>query len=122
MRNYRKEIHGIIHNTGGGQTKILNYGKGIKYTKNNLFQIPKIFEVIQSSSETQWKEMFQVFNMGHRMEIYCDETIAQDIIKISKKYEVESKIIGYCQLSPSKHQNLLEIKSEFGSFNYDQKA
>ena len=121
LRTHRKEIHGIIHNTGGGQTKILNYGKGIKYTKNNLFQIPKIFEIIQSSSETQWKEMFQVFNMGHRMEIYCDETTAQDIIKISKKYNVDSKIIGYCQNSPSKHQNLLEIKSEFGSFKYDQK-
>jgi phosphoribosylformylglycinamidine cyclo-ligase len=122
LKNHRKEIHGIIHNTGGGQTKILNYGKGIEYTKNNLFQIPKIFEIIQRSSETHWKEMFQVFNMGHRMEIYCDETIAHDIIKISKKYKVDSKIIGYCQSSPSKHQNLLEIKSEFGSFNYDQKT
>jgi phosphoribosylformylglycinamidine cyclo-ligase len=121
LRNHRKEIHGLIHNTGGGQTKILNYGEGIKYTKNNLFRIPKIFEIIQSSSETQWKEMFQVFNMGHRMEIYCDETTAQDIIKISKKYNVDSKIIGYCQNSPSTHQNLLEIKSEFGSFKYDQK-
>jgi len=121
LRKHRKEIHGLIHNTGGGQTKILNYGKGIKYTKNNLFRIPKIFEIIQSSSETQWKEMFQVFNMGHRMEIYCDETTAQDIIKISKKYNIDSKIIGYCQNSPSTHQNLLEIKSEFGSFKYDQK-
>jgi phosphoribosylformylglycinamidine cyclo-ligase len=121
LRNHRKEIHGLIHNTGGGQTKTLNYGKGIKYTKNNLFRIPKIFEIIQSSSETQWKEMFQVFNMGHRMEIYCDETTAQDIIKISKKYNVDSKIIGYCQNSPSTHQNLLEIKSEFGYFKYDQK-
>ena len=120
LKNHQKEIHGIIHNTGGGQTKILNYGKGIKYIKNNLFQIPKIFEVIQNSSETQWNEMFQVFNMGHRMEIYCNETIAQDIIKISRKYKVESKIIGYCQDSPKKTQNLLEIKSEFGSFNYEQ--
>ncbi|MHA1234530.1 MAG: phosphoribosylformylglycinamidine cyclo-ligase, partial [Promethearchaeota archaeon] len=97
------------------------YGKGIKYTKNNLFQIPKIFEIIQTSSETQWKEMFQVFNMGHRMEIYCDETTAQDIIKISKKYNIDSKIIGFCQNSTSKSQNLLEIKSEFGSFSYNQK-
>ena len=120
LENFREDIHGIIHNTSGGHIKTLNFGRGIKYIKNNLFKTPKIFEIIQSSSETQWKEMFQVFNMGHRMEIYCDETTAQDIIKISKKYNVESKIIGFCQNSPSKHQNLLEIKSEFGSFDYEQ--
>ncbi|MFX0002714.1 MAG: AIR synthase related protein [Candidatus Hodarchaeota archaeon] len=119
VEKYRNDIHGIIHNTGGGQTKILKFGKGIKYIKNNLFRIPKIFELIQRSSETQWNEMFSVFNMGHRMEILCHESIASEIIKIAKNYEIESKIIGYCEKSPQKEKNSLEIKSEFGSFIYD---
>ena len=118
LKNYREEIHGIIHNTGGGQTKILNFGKGITYLKNNLFKIPEIFEIIKKSSETLWKEMYQVFNMGHRMEICCDESIAKEIIDVAKKYNIESKIIGQCEKSSYKNKNQLEIKSEFGSFNY----
>ncbi len=119
LKKYREEIHGMIHNTGGGQTKILNFGKGITYLKNNLFKIPKIFEIIKTSSETLWKEMYQVFNMGHRMEICCDELIAKEIIDIAKKYNIKSKIIGQCEKSSYKNKNQLEIKSEFGSFNYD---
>ena len=118
LKRYRTKIHGIIHNTGGGQTKNLNYGKGIKYIKNNLFSLPKIFEIIQTSSETQWKEMFSVFNMGHRMELYCEEALAKEIIKIAKKYNVESKIVGHCEKSPLKDKNIVEINSEFGSFKY----
>ena len=118
LKEFRNEIHGIIHNTGGGQTKILNFGKGIKYNKNNLFRIPKIFELIQRSSETQWKEMFSVFNMGHRMELLCDESISPEIMKIAKKYKIDSKIIGYCEKSPIKGKNVLDLKSEFGSFTY----
>ncbi len=118
LKKYREEIHGIIHNTGGGQTKILNFGKGMTYLKNNLFKIPKIFEIIKKSSETLWKEMYQVFNMGHRMEICCDESIAKEIMDIAKKYNIESKIIGQCEKSSHKNKNQLEIKSEFGSFNY----
>ncbi len=118
LKEFRNEIHGIIHNTGGGQTKILNFGKGIKYNKNNLFRIPKIFEIIQRSSETQWKEMFSVFNMGHRMELLCDESITPEIMKIAKKYKIDSKIIGYCEKSPIKGKNVLNLKSEFGSFTY----
>ncbi|MFW9999022.1 MAG: AIR synthase related protein [Candidatus Hodarchaeota archaeon] len=119
LKKYRKEIHGIIHNTGGGQTKILKFGKNLKFVKNNLFRIPKIFELIQRSSETQWKEMYSVFNMGHRMELLCNESIAPEIIKITKKYKLDSKIIGYCEKSPKKNKNILEIKSEFGSFTYN---
>ena len=119
LKKHREEIHGMIHNTGGGQTKILNFGKGITYLKNNLFKIPKIFEIIKKSSETLWKEMYQVFNMGHRMEICCDESIAKEIIDIAKKYDIESKIIGQCEKSSYKNKNQLEIKSEFGSFNYN---
>lgn len=119
LKNYRKDIHGIIHNTGGGQTKILKFGNGIKYIKNNLFMIPKIFEIIQRSSEIKWKEMYSVFNMGHRMELLCNESIAQEIIQIAKKFNIDSKIIGHCEKSPTKGKNVLEIKSEFGTFNYD---
>ena len=119
LKTYRREIHGIIHDTGGGQTKILNYGKGIRYIKHNLFQVPKIFEIIQRSSETQWKEMYQVFNMGNRMEILCDESIAKEIIKVAKKYDIESKIIGQCEKSGLKSENELEILSEHGKFKYN---
>ncbi len=118
LKKFRNEIHGMIHNTGGGQTKNLNYGRSIKYIKNNLFTLPKIFGIIQESSEIRWKEMYSVFNMGHRMEIFCNESIATDIIKIAKKYNIESKIIGQCEKSPIHDKNLVEIKSQFGSFNY----
>ncbi len=120
LKNYRASIHGIIHNTGGGQTKDLNYGRGIKYVKDNFFKIPRIFEIIQRSSETSWKEMYQVFNMGHRMEFFTNEEIAKEIIKIANKFNVESKIIGYCDNSPSDSENHLVINSEFGSFNYSR--
>ncbi|MFX1366269.1 MAG: AIR synthase related protein [Promethearchaeota archaeon] len=119
LKDYRNEIHAIIHNTGGGQTKILKFGKGIKYVKNNLFSIPNIFKLIQSSSATQWKEMYSVFNMGHRIEILCDESFSSEIIKIAKKYNIDSKIIGYCEKSPIKGKNILYLKSEVGSFTYD---
>ena len=118
LKSYRDQIHGMIHNTGGGQTKNLNYGKEIKYIKNNLFSLPIIFEIIQESSETLWKEMFQVFNMGHRLEVYCNESIANEIIQIAKKYKIDSKIIGQCEKSPIKNKNIVEIKSQFGSFTY----
>ena len=118
FKDYREKINGIIHNTGGGQTKVLNFGQGIKYIKNDMFKVPKIFELIQDSSGTQWKEMYGVFNMGHRMEIYCDESIAKEIIKISRKHGVNAQIIGYCERSHLKNKNALEITSEYGRFEY----
>ncbi|MHA1671000.1 MAG: AIR synthase related protein [Promethearchaeota archaeon] len=118
LRVFRKEIHGIIQNTGGGQTKVLNFGKGIKYIKNNLFKTPKIFEIIQNSSETPWREMYQVFNMGNRLEIYCSESNAKKIMEICRKFAIESKIIGFCEDSPREKKNFVKIKSEFGSFEY----
>ncbi|MFW9947079.1 MAG: AIR synthase-related protein [Candidatus Odinarchaeota archaeon] len=119
LKRYKKEIHGIIHNTGGGQTKVLKFGTGLKYIKDNLFKLPKIFQIIQKSSETSWNEMYQVFNMGHRMEIYCNDSISKDIIDIAKKYKIDSKIIGQCEKSSKKNKNTVEIKSEFGYFNFN---
>ena len=118
--NYRKDINAIIHNTGGGQTKVLKFGNGISYIKNNLFKLPKIFEIIQNSSETHWREMYQVFNMGHRLELYCKESIAKQVIEICKKFKIHAKVIGQCEKSHKGNKNLLEIKSEFGSFSYGE--
>ena len=118
--NYRKDINAIIHNTGGGQTKVLKFGNGVLYIKNNLFKPPKIFEIIQNSSETHWREMFQVFNMGHRLELYCKESIAKQIIEICNKFKIQAKIIGQCEKSHKGNKNFLEIKSEFGSFSYGE--
>jgi phosphoribosylformylglycinamidine cyclo-ligase len=118
LKKYRKSINGLIHNTGGGQTKVLNFGKNIRFIKNSLFSLPKIFEIIQNSSETQWKEMYQVFNMGHRLEIYCNENIANEIIHIAKKYDINAKIIGHCEDSTNANKNELVIQSQFGEFKY----
>jgi phosphoribosylformylglycinamidine cyclo-ligase len=112
------KIHGIIHNTGGGQTKVLNFGNNLRYTKDNMFEIPEIFKVIQASSKTSWREMYKVFNMGHRMEIMCDEEVAYKIIKIAQNYNIDSKIIGYCKKIKG-DRNQLEIKTEFGDFKYN---
>jgi len=120
LLNHRKDIHAIIHNTGGGQTKVLKFGNGILFIKNNLFKLPKIFEIIQNSSETHWREMYQVFNMGNRLELYCKESIAKQIIEICNNFKIQAKIIGQCEKSQKGNKNLLEIKSEFGSFSYGE--
>jgi phosphoribosylformylglycinamidine cyclo-ligase len=116
---FRYDIHGIIHNTGGGQTKDLNFGNGIHYIKDDLFELPSIFEIIQASSQTTWREMYQVFNMGHRLEIFCKESISNEIIELSEKYHIKAKIIGFCEESESKNQNSLTINSPFGKFTYN---
>ncbi|MBY9008107.1 MAG: phosphoribosylformylglycinamidine cyclo-ligase [Candidatus Lokiarchaeota archaeon] len=119
LKKYQKQINAIIHNTGGGQTKCMNFGKNVKYIKNNLFPLPKIFKIIQKSSKASWEEMYRVFNMGHRMELYCNKSISKDIINIAKKFDIEAKIIGYCEKTPQKNKNFLEIQSEFGNFSYN---
>jgi len=118
LKKFKGEIHGIIHNTGGGQTKNLHYGKGIHYIKDNLLEVPPIFTIIQESSETQWKEMYSVFNMGHRMEVYCEESLAKEIIDLCKPYNIEAQIIGHCEKSPS-GTNKVEINSPYGTFEYE---
>ncbi len=118
LKSYRKEINGIIHNTGGGQTKVLKFGAGIKYVKDNLFESPPIFKIIRESSNSSWKEMYQVFNMGHLMEIYCNESVCDDIINIARRYGVDAKVIGNCEKSPLKNKNILEIITPFGTLEY----
>ncbi len=110
-----QEIHGMVHCSGGGQTKILHFIDNLHVIKDNLFDIPPLFKMIQEQSNTDWKEMYQVFNMGHRMELYVPKEIAFDIIEISNQFKVDAKIIGYVEESASKK---LTINSPFGIFGY----
>lgn len=110
-----KTIHGMVHCSGGAQTKILHFIDNLHIVKDNMFDIPPLFKLIQEQSKTDWKEMYQVFNCGHRMEIYVSPETATDIIEISKSFNVDAKIIGRVEASESKK---LTIKSEFGVFKY----
>ncbi|HUX55355.1 MAG TPA: AIR synthase related protein [Bacteroidales bacterium] len=109
------EVHGMIHCSGGGQTKVLHSIDKLHIIKNDLFSIPPLFRIIHEQSGTDWKEMYKVFNMGHRFEIYTREENASDIIKIAAGFNLEAKIIGHCEPSDRKK---LTISSEFGSFEY----
>ncbi len=115
FETYRDQVHGMIHCSGGGQTKVLNFIQNMEVIKNNLFPTPPLFKLIQEESATNWEEMYRVFNMGHRMELYIPEKIAQAIIQISKSFNVDAKVIGYCKSSSGKK---LIIKSEFGEYTY----
>ncbi|CAM4290004.1 AIR synthase related protein [Gillisia limnaea] len=110
-----KEINGMVHCSGGAQTKILHFIDDLHIIKDDLFEVPPLFKLIQEESKTDWKEMYQVFNMGHRMELYVDENIADEIINISRSFNVDAKIIGRVEASESKK---LTIRSEFGEFTY----
>lgn len=116
LRKYSsKDIHGMIHCSGGAQTKILHFVENLHIVKDNLFPVPPLFRLIQEQSGTGWQEMYQVFNCGHRMELYVNESIAQDLMDISESFGVEAKIIGRVEDSPSKK---LTITSEYGTFLY----
>ena len=108
-------IHGMVHCSGGAQTKILHFVEKLHIIKDNLFPVPPLFQLIQEQSKTDWKEMYQVFNCGHRMEIYVPENIAQDIIAISKSFNVEAQIVGRVEAADSKK---LTITSAYGVFEY----
>lgn len=110
-----KDIHGMVHCSGGAQTKILHFIDDLHIIKDNLFPIPPLFKLIQEQSKTDWKEMYQVFNCGHRMELYVPSEIANDIIEISKSFNVEAQIVGRVEAS---EQKKLTITTEFGKFEY----
>ena len=112
---FRSQIHGIIHCSGGAQTKVLNFIDNLHILKDNMFPTPPLFKLIQEQSGTDWKEMYQVFNMGHRLEVYLPETFAEDLIQISKSFGVDARIIGRCETSEKK---MLTIVSEHGVFGY----
>ena len=109
------EVHGMVHCSGGAQTKILHFIDNLHIVKDNLFPVPPLFKLIQEQSKTDWKEMYQVFNCGHRMELYVSPEIAESIIKISKSYNVNAQVIGRVEASDSKK---LTIESQNGTFIY----
>ena len=115
LEKHRSDIHGMVHCSGGAQTKVLHYVDDVHVIKDNLFEIPPLFDLIQKESNTDWKEMYKVFNMGHRMELYVPQEIADSIIAISNSFGVEAKVIGRVEAYEGKK---LTIKSPFGEFIY----
>jgi phosphoribosylformylglycinamidine cyclo-ligase len=115
LDTYRSQIHGMVHCSGGAQTKVLHFVENLHIIKNNLFPIPPLFKLIQEESKTSWQEMYKVFNMGHRMELYVPQEIAADLIQISKSFGVDAQIIGYVEAAEKKQ---VTIRSEFGEFVY----
>ena len=111
----RPEIHGMVHCTGGAQTKVLHFvGGNCRVVKDNMFPVPPLFRIIKEQSGTDWQEMYKVFNMGHRMEIYVRPEIAEQVIAISKSFNIDAQVIGHIE----EGQKSLTIKSEYGEFNY----
>ena len=111
----RPNIHGMVHCSGGAQTKILHFVENVHVIKDNLFPIPPLFKTIQEQSGTDWAEMYKVFNMGHRLEVYLPEEFANEIIEISKSFGIDAQIVGRVEASDHTH---LTIKSEKGTFEY----
>ncbi|MEC8536568.1 MAG: AIR synthase-related protein, partial [Bacteroidota bacterium] len=108
-------IHGIVHCSGGAQTKILHFIDQLHVIKDNMFEVPPLFKLIQQQSKTNWKEMYQVFNCGHRMELYVAAEVAETMIATASEFNVAAQVIGRVECSESKK---LTIKSEFGTFEY----
>jgi phosphoribosylformylglycinamidine cyclo-ligase len=115
LDDYRAQVHGMVHCSGGAQTKVLHFIDDLHIIKDNLFPVPPLFKLIQEESKTSWQEMYKVFNMGHRMELYVPQEIAQHIIDISKSFNVDAQIIGRVEAAEKKQ---VTIRSEFGEFVY----
>lgn len=116
LKDLRAEIHGMIHCSGGAQTKVLHFiGDNLHVVKDNMFPIPPLFKLIQEQSQTDWSEMYKVFNMGHRMEIYLPEQFANQVIELSKSFNIDAQIVGRVEEATTKG---LTIESEFGRYNY----
>ena len=115
LREHRKKIHGLIHVTGGGQTKALKFVQNVHILKENLFELPPLFQLIQESSKTTWREMYHVFNMGHRMEIYLPARHADAVMAVAEKYGIQARVIGRVQRAQGEK---MTVKSPFGKFEY----
>nr|WP_246496454.1 AIR synthase-related protein [Chitinophaga varians] len=115
LEQFRPQIHGMVHCSGGAQTKVLHFIENLHVIKDNLFPVPPLFTLIQEQSGTSWKEMYQVFNMGHRMELYVPEAIAADIIHISKSFNIDAQIIGRVEAAAQKQ---VTVKAPAGTFIY----
>lgn len=115
LATHKKAIHGMIHCTGGGQSKVQKFIKNKRVIKNNLLPVPPLFNLIKTESGTDWKEMYQVFNMGHRLEVYLNKKDAQHVIDLSKSFNIDAQIIGHVEEADGEH---VRIESEFGTFEY----
>lgn len=116
LKNHRRDIHGMVHCSGGGQTKVMHFAGNIHIIKDNLFPVPPVFRIIREQSGVPWQEMYKVFNMGHRFEIYTNKTNADDIMNIAQSFHIDARIIGTCR----KHEKkLLTIRNESGEFQYE---
>lgn len=113
LQQMRGEIHGMVHCSGGGQTKVLHFIEDLHVVKDNLFELPPLFKLIQEQSRTDWKEMYKVFNMGHRMEIYLPQQRADEVIAIAKEFDVDARIIGRVEKAPAKKVSLSTANGEF---------
>ena len=119
LEKYRESISGIIHCTGGGQAKCRDFGKNIRIVKDNLFELPPIFQTIYESGEIPMKEMFQVFNCGHRIEFYCDSEVAEGIIEISKSFNIDARVVGHVEALPEGSTNEVVIKYQGEEYLYN---
>jgi phosphoribosylformylglycinamidine cyclo-ligase len=115
LEECRENIYGMIHCSGGAQTKVLHFVDGVHVIKDNMFEVPPLFKLIQEQSSTDWQEMYKVFNMGHRFELYVDSEVANKIIEISKSFNIDAQVIGRVEQFEGKK---LTIESEFGKFIY----
>lgn len=122
LREHRAQVHGMVHCSGGGQTKVLHFlGAGLHVVKDNLFPVPPLFRVIQEQGGTAWREMYQVFNMGHRMEFYTDAATAASIAEIARSFNVDAQVVGRVEASPAGEVVVppqVTVRSEFGEFVY----
>jgi len=115
LQQYRTQIHGMVHCSGGAQTKVLHFTEGVHIIKDNLFPVPPLFRIIQEESNASWQEMYQVFNMGHRLEIYISEQYAPDLIQIAASFNIPAQVVGRVEQSET---NRLTITSPYGQFTY----
>ncbi|GGK73832.1 AIR synthase related protein [Rufibacter glacialis] len=116
LKDYRSQLHGMVHCSGGAQTKVLHFTRNVHIIKDNLLPVPPLFRLIQEQSNTSWQEMYKVFNMGHRLELYVPEAIAQDLISISQSFNLDAQIIGRVEAS---EKNELTIQSPYGQYYYE---
>jgi len=115
LKKFRENISGMIHCSGGAQTKVLHFVENVHVIKNNMFPVPPLFQIIQEQSGTSWQEMYKVFNMGHRFEIYTQSEVAEEIISISKSFNIDAQIVGRVEPFEGKK---LTINSDKGEFVY----
>ena len=115
LEKYRSQVSGMIHCSGGAQTKVLHFVDDVHVVKDNMFPVPPLFKLIKEQSGTEWQEMYKVFNMGHRFELYVEPDVAESIIAIAKEFNIDAQIVGRVEKHEGKK---LTIQSEFGTFAY----